>query len=190
MKNLLKLMFLFVAMGILVTSCKTASVLKRHYNKGYYVSHSSKKNKVKPITNESSVGAVASESLPQKQTRLNNASAEQELSLPTAADPVKFPTDRPNKKHKQKISSENSEEIVFNEPSTKQFIKNPFKLSKAVASKATGDDALSLIWILIVVLLIIYVVGLLMDGFGLGGLIHILAVIALVLLILWLLKII
>jgi hypothetical protein len=52
------------------------------------------------------------------------------------------------------------------------------------------EGALSLIWIVILVLLILWALGLLAGGWGLGGLINILLVIALILLILWLLRII
>ncbi|MCW3076755.1 MAG: hypothetical protein JWO32_1364, partial [Bacteroidetes bacterium] len=77
---------------------------------------------------------------------------------------------------------------IYNNLSVKELVKNPFKLTKIVAASDSKDDALSLIWIIIVVILILYLIGLLLD-FG-GPFIHVLAVIALVLLILWLLKII
>ncbi|MBA3665465.1 MAG: hypothetical protein H0W61_14815 [Bacteroidetes bacterium] len=48
---------------------------------------------------------------------------------------------------------------------------------------------LSLFWIVIVVLLAIYLIGLFFNGYGSGSLIHILAVVVLVLFVLWLLRI-
>ncbi|NNM94984.1 MAG: lmo0937 family membrane protein [Bacteroidia bacterium] len=50
-------------------------------------------------------------------------------------------------------------------------------------------DGLSLFWLIILIILIVWAIGLLAGGFGLGGLINILLVIALILLILWLLRI-
>ncbi|MBK6834313.1 MAG: lmo0937 family membrane protein [Bacteroidetes bacterium] len=55
---------------------------------------------------------------------------------------------------------------------------------------ASSGDGLSLLWIVILVLLILWALGLISGGFGLGGFINILLVIALILLILWLLRII
>jgi hypothetical protein len=52
---------------------------------------------------------------------------------------------------------------------------------------ANNDDGLSVLWVVVLVLLILWAVGL--WGFGLGGLINVLLVIALILLILWLLQV-
>lgn len=60
---------------------------------------------------------------------------------------------------------------------------------KKMASSRSGD-ALSFLWIVIVILLILWLIGWLAGGLGLGGFIHVLALIALILLILWLLRII
>ncbi|MCW3076586.1 MAG: hypothetical protein JWO32_1195, partial [Bacteroidetes bacterium] len=69
MKHLLKIAFLFIAAGILFTSCKTMSVTKRHYNKGYYVSHSAKKSRVNSTEAEKQSLATA-EPLVAKVTKL------------------------------------------------------------------------------------------------------------------------
>src|SRR5690606_24162423 len=70
----------------------------------------------------------------------------------------------------------------------------PVKALKAAGEltqkAAQEDEALSILWVLIVALLILYILGLVMDGFGLGELIHILGVVVVVLLVLWLLKLI
>ena len=59
-------------------------------------------------------------------------------------------------------------------------------LKKFVNSQQTERDGLSLFWIIILVILILWALG---FGFGVGDIIHVLLVIALVLLILWLLRI-
>lgn len=195
MKNLLKITLMLIVAGLFFSACKTASITKRHYTKGYYVSHSGKKHKLPANANEGTLQATTAQTLPQKESGLNDVAAEKEI-IPSAIDhssSIKAPTsDKGEQRRTKKIENNGdaNDDITFNEPDTKQFIKNPLKLSKAVAAKATSDDAYSLIWILIVVLLVIYIVGLFMDSFGLGGLIHILGVIALVLLVLWLLKVI
>jgi hypothetical protein len=55
---------------------------------------------------------------------------------------------------------------------------------------AGPSDGYSLLWIIIVVLAVLYLIGLLTGGFGLGPIIHVLIIVAVVLLILWLLKVI
>ncbi len=68
------------------------------------------------------------------------------------------------------------------------------KLSLKSMKKSTPapivGEALSLLWIVILVLVILWLLGFITGGFGLGGLIHLLLLIALILLILWLLRII
>ncbi len=73
------------------------------------------------------------------------------------------------------------------------MMKKMNSTSKKVKFKSNSprsDEGLSLIWIVILVLLILWAAGLLGGGWGLGGLINVLLVIALILLILWLLRII
>jgi hypothetical protein len=63
-------------------------------------------------------------------------------------------------------------------------------VKEKISPSASSDDALSLLWIVIVIILILWLLGFALGGLGLGGAIHILLVIALILLILWLLGII
>lgn len=122
------------------------------------------------------------------------------------------PTEK-NKVNAVKIGSEDKNKSVSEKRSIPKeldkILFNPF--SKKNLSKKTGFDqethfsqinkhlktkpvpasgALSLLWIVIVVLLILWLLGLLAGGWGLGGLINLLLVVALILLILWLLRII
>ena len=60
---------------------------------------------------------------------------------------------------------------------------------KKVGNAARESDGLSLFWIIILVILILWALGLLSGGWGLGGFINILLIIALILLILWLLRV-
>lgn len=73
-------------------------------------------------------------------------------------------------------------------PSMAKNIKE-IKDKIALPTRERRSD-LSLLWIVIVIVLIIWLVGWSLGGFGLGSFIHILAIIVLILLILWLLKII
>ena len=100
-----------------------------------------------------------------------------------------------------------SQKIATNETSSKEeiektnsrdrnckvhkIIKNKYeKIQENASQYNRSGDALSLLWIIILVLLILWALGWGFGGFGLGGLIHVLAVIALILLILWLLRVI
>jgi len=67
-------------------------------------------------------------------------------------------------------------------------LKSTFQDKKSKQTPHSDGEALSLLWIVIVVLLILWALGLIAGEFG--GLIHLLLVIALILLILWLLRII
>lgn len=184
MKHLLKIVFLFIAAGILFTACKTMSVTKRHYNKGYYVSHSAKKSKVN-VTSEAEKQTSASvEPLAAKVTKLPEAVTKDKELLASNVENSSVIKTRDQKVAENKIKYAG----IYNNLSVKEVVKNPFKLTKIVAASDSKDDALSLIWIIIVVILILYLLGLLLD-FG-GPFIHVLAVIALILLILWLLKVI
>lgn len=187
MKNLLKITLLFLAASIMFVSCKTMSVTKRHYNKGYYVSHSAKKNKVESNGKAKDAVVNATEQLaPKTIDGIKDQPSNPEL-LATNVTNNNASTAEAKKRQtiENKIKYASTSDIKF-----KDVYKNPFKVTKMVAAKDSGDDALSLIWILILVILLIYLLSFLFDGFGLGGLVHILAVIALVLLILWLLKVI
>lgn len=187
MKNLLKITLLFLAASIMFVSCKTMSVTKRHYNKGYYVSHSAKKNKLE--SNNAAKEAVVKnvEQLALKAIDgIKDQPSNPELLASNVTNKKESTTEAQTRKTiENKIKYAGKSNIKF-----KDVYKNPFKITKMVAAKDSNKDGLSLIWILIVVILIIYLLGFLFDGFGLGNLIHILAIIALVLLILWLLKVI
>ena len=47
MKTLLNIIFFTIIAGIMLSSCKHVSVIKRKYNNGYYISHSGKRADVK-----------------------------------------------------------------------------------------------------------------------------------------------
>jgi len=69
-------------------------------------------------------------------------------------------------------------------------IKHTIDERKKSAYASSEGQALSLLWIVILVLIILWALGILVGGVNIGGLINILLVIALILLILWLLRII
>jgi len=69
------------------------------------------------------------------------------------------------------------------------FVMNRLVNKSNTTSLNREHEGLSLFWIVILILLILWAIGLASGGFGIGGLINVLLVIALVLLILWLLEV-
>jgi uncharacterized membrane protein len=210
MKNLYKLIIPAIAL-MLYASCSPTSrlsITKRHYNSGYYVDHVSSKtadaavaktNTSEQITKEENSGKEAV--TPAKTEALNTyaskekASAKEVIKAATANSAVK------SQKAKQvkEIASESKTNSLGAKPTAVEaltmYAKNPLSLrsiSHIKHSKAfvDGDEsARSLLWIIILIILILWLVGLLDGGFGAGALINLLLVIALILFILWLLRI-
>jgi hypothetical protein len=190
MKNLLKGISLLIILAGLF-SCQTASIMKRHYNKGYYVS---KKHKA-PDTNGST--AVTHEKAPARESisvdklsaEPDNASVSRNQSVPEKVNEA-----TPSKRSKKINNLFKDETTTGSSFAPSNIMNHPFNVRKnlkeAIAKDDVARDALSLLWILILVLLIVYVIGLIFDLFGLGPVFHVLGVIVLVLLILWLLRII
>ena len=188
MKTLLKIIFLTIITSLMLSSCKQLSVIKRKYTKGYYIDYTNKKTDVK---NHSDIVAndqkpevlkpVAITSLPTE-----NSSDKKEYE-PVAS--IKVPENV--NKHTGTIAS--IKDHGFSKEHFKLITQNPIKLFNDELSYKMGQDparkALSLLWVIIVVILIIYLIGLLFDSYGIGLAIHLLALIALILLILWLLRI-
>ena len=192
MKKLFTLSIIFILAGIILSSCNTSSVMKRRYNKGYYVHHKAKPSE--PKTHQAVADNKAQAPLmvaPKKTEQLpsvNNTDVITNSPVATA-DAVKQKDTR-----SQAVALKNNNKGLLKSIPAQYSIKKPIKTLRNVStdlrkSSHAEGDALSLLWILIVVLLVLYLVGLLTGEFGIGGLIHVLAVIILVLLILWLLRI-
>jgi len=190
MKNIFKLSILLLILSIILNSCKTSSLTKRHYNNGYHLSHSYKKHKIKPIQ-------TATERVETLQTinQVKTVSGKQkpEQKLLASADRMKSKTQNtsaesnPAKKLTQMLKLGTASLCTLPIEKIKKTVKiRPIPSERG----ARENSALSLIWVLIVLLIVAYLIGILLDGFGLGGLIHILGVIIVVLLILWLLRLI
>lgn len=186
MKKLYYVIVILLLTALVLPSCHSSlSITKRRYTKGYFVQHqrgkhATKKDQqiasathgTKEVISAASVAAAASR---------ENVSQEPQHVLTASAAQREIQTLRNNpEKARAAVAG-----LAIKHPV--KALKVATELSKAAA---TGDDALSLLWVVIVVILIVYLLGLLFNGFGLpSGLIHILGVIALVLLILWLLRI-
>ncbi len=181
LKHLLPLAFL-----ILFGSCQSKFHLqKRHYSKGYYISVSHPQpTTAQKITSSkpASVSKIA-------QTNVSPVNSESVTPVDSIKEPEKHPEtmaliDR-SKETKAFISDlhpTKKKAFVF-----KPKIKPSFNLVKRIS--ASEREGHSLLWIVVVVLIILWALGIISGSFGLGILINLLLLIALILLILWLFRI-
>lgn len=190
MKKLIPFGTLCILACVVFSSCNSSfEITKRRYNKGYYIDRSGNKD-MTFITKEK-----ASAFHPVKVTAGQNAKVYNSIQAPIASNAIIATS---VKKPMQKTALPNrTEQIAKNlQASNATPVIQTIASVSALNSIRDGDDnhsrgdALSLFWLIILIVLIVWAIGLLYGGFGLGGFINVLLVIALVLLILWLLRII
>lgn len=197
MKNLFKFSIILITVSTLFSSCGSDfSIMKRHYTSGYYVDYTKSNKDVAPKENQNTdqpAGVAKINTIPSSLQQNNSPVISMEPKTEKA--PSKLPG---MKKNLLKINfpaltkpahvntlpvlespSAESNKAVYESPSTSNTI-----------SDRDEHAALSLLWLVIVIILILWLIGLIAGGFGLGGLINLLLVIALILLVLWLLRII
>ncbi|MEO6304903.1 MAG: hypothetical protein ABIP51_17210 [Bacteroidia bacterium] len=193
MKNLLKIIILTIFTGFIFSSCsKHMSITKRKYTKGYYVNHSHKRSDVKI---QPTVASIKPETSKTEQ----HVILKHDKEIITTNQETEFPLTAAVTRSEPKTNSQNlntkynNTKINSNFYKVKRLDSFPTKIYSAYINKKlsgdASDEALSLVWIIIVIILLVYLLGLVLDGFGLGWAIHILALIALILLILWLLRV-
>jgi len=194
MKKLIAPLLLAAFVGILLPSCSNTSKLsfnKRHYRSGDFVNAPGKNQtltspvvKIPVIANHPNLAiakpashvvvntpliTIHKTSLAQNKTEENN--------------PITITSNAAKQVHPQTLNFTESPAIQSN-PAFSDIAA-----SQGEYGSRSAGAALSLLWIVIVIILILWLVGILAGGFGLGGLLNILLIIALVLLILWLLRI-
>lgn len=192
MKKLLHFSSLCILAGLLLSSCSSnVSIAKRHYRSGYYVDFSKKAPSVNYASakpeRKAVLAPIASPELPGIPEQYASAGTQLNTTL------IDIPA---NKKAPLKVRHSVANAM--------QMLTQPLTVAKSATQAiqntpvfsydgSAGDDAagaaLSLLWIVIVVILIIWLLGLVAGGWGLGGLINLLLLIAVILLILWLLRI-
>lgn len=205
MKKIITFLSILLLAILLLPSCGV-TLVKRQHSAGYYVNTNPRHPAIKSDksqlrlekpTNETAKIPAESEGVkssiitvaeqPSVPVISDDASTIQPPVLTTEQEitPTELPTDQ-TKKGKKVVPL--IEKVSDRIPLVKKMNS---KLNKTkAAQRASSGEGLSLIWIVILVLLILWAAGLLSGGWGLGGLIYILLVIALILLILWLLRII
>lgn len=175
--------------GVIIAACLLGAchpgniLLKRHYTSGYYYAHAAKKKDTSPVAYGSNTtrGAV---SVPQ--------AVDKQLFMAGANEPAQPVARVDHGLATGKTSFNKSDKKVHRPPvySLAPVVPNLrlAEMHPAFRPLASDRDGLSLLWIVILVILILWAVGYL--GFGAGNLINLLLVVALILLILWLLRII
>jgi hypothetical protein len=191
MKKLITSIAICLITAILLSACSTSGAFtKRRYTRGYYISHQHARHNTsvnptveKGVQQTSQVASVKNAENPAvKQTSGSFAeSVSKSGKMAQASSLTKRKT--ANRYVKNPVSV-NSLEIMVRESFKRS--NSTLDVAKPMASDA---DALSLFWVVIIIILILWLLGVLTGGWGLGGLIHLLLIIALILLILWLLRI-
>jgi hypothetical protein len=168
---------------LLLPGCKSKmGMMKRHYSKGYYVSHSKAKNKT--LTAKAEPEQIAADKIQTEVVLKTHTSSLKERSVPTHMENVTANA-APSKKGNMAPETK----ITFKSITVNKSAKEARKTISQLGSASGDGEGLSLFWLVILVILILWLFGFLLGGFGLGGLINLLLVIALILLILWLLRI-
>jgi hypothetical protein len=186
MKKIILFSVYCIVTGFLLSSCGTNfSLLKRHYTKGYYVEHGSGKHRSSVSGKEIKSGDEIADRLHSQFIRPdvqdNFVDIEHNESATT---PIVTNGDQQDKE----IARVQKGIIKKREISQRKFPERMY--SKLVPVESDSDKALSFMWIVITIIFLIWLIGFLAGGFGLGNLIHLLLVVVLILLILWLLRII
>ncbi len=185
MKKLIQLTVICVLAGFVISSCSSnLSITKRRYNKGFFVQHH--KGVKSPENKTIAKAGEKKQSAPQQ---FAPAVLSQEV---VANSPAATPAPVLTAKATTPQNYSKAEKKEMRNQAIELAVKHPVKAVKRVGDltrQDSGDKALSLLWVVVVVILIVYLLGLLLDWSGGAGWIHILGIIALVLLILWLLRI-
>ncbi|MGZ3864900.1 MAG: hypothetical protein ACXVNR_00240 [Bacteroidia bacterium] len=188
MKKIISFFVLCLMLSVVFTACKSNIFIKRHYNDGYYIAKADRTRN--PGVNSSASDQVRKANRSAYAARQRSAHADHtelvqaEAKPNTAVASSKSDVIKPASSKKTGIAPLNKmKAYALKMPE----LKNPAKKKPAVDD---GRDGLSLFWIVILAILILWAIAFIAGGFGLGDIIHVILVIALVLLILWLLRII
>jgi cobalamin biosynthesis Mg chelatase CobN len=179
MKNLKQTMFSLVILTLLISSCSQKQ-LYTYNNFNQSKTSKSKISKTQKVEKTVAVEFVAPETV---EVEVN----QQEVVIQNTTV-----NDVANTENAQQSMVSAKRNISLSEPVNaplKTFVKVPKKLNKVIQKMENKDSkregGSSLLWVIIVVILILWLLGLIAGNFG--GLLHLLLVIALILIILTLL---
>lgn len=194
MKKLITFGTICIVTCIVFSSCSSSfEITKRHYNKGYYINHSSNKESALITKERASEVKIATPVYPVTASIEQNTKIANSVPIYKTENTV-IGTNARKTEHRTILAS-NVGQMAKNMPTATEAPATRIKSSVLGISSVTDDgnhnrrDALSLFWLIILIVLIVWLIGLVTGGFGMGGFINILLVIALILLILWLLRV-
>lgn len=183
MKNIKKTTLLLLLLMTVISACSSTKMKNRHYQQWNEISD----NTTETENNENST--VYIEPNNSLKTELLNESISIHAIAPTENDNLNKEDSTINQSSTSKKDSNFRKNKIINGDFSLSDLNFKKQLKSSLfptPSPATSD--LSLLWIVIIILIVLWALGLISGNFG--GLIHLLLVIALILLILWLLKII
>jgi len=191
MRKLITFCLTCIVLSTMLTSCGSLSLIKRHYEKGYYIDRTpAGQARIAPKQEKRIV--IAGTSQPVYTTEA--AVKQNTNNLHTSKSAVATPTVNAKKLHKAVTPQQTTGLLVKGTPVVIENTTTQDIQESSQAEKMTNDSGdsrgLSLLWLVIVIVLVIWLIGIAAGGFGLGGLINLLLIIAIILLILWLLRII
>lgn len=195
MKKLLTTVTSWIVVCIVFSSCSSnISIVKRHYKKGYYIEFAKRTQTAHPLKNEEKKTVQAKRKFPQNSIAYSSKYNTIDEYFNQDTKTGEIATVARDEKLQRKIILQQTARQLLKQ--TVNITENPVLQTRQAWSEASeyydhSSDraALSLLWIIILVILILWLIGILAGRFGLGGFINILLVIALILLILWLLRI-
>jgi cobalamin biosynthesis Mg chelatase CobN len=205
MKNTITLLVAVLLIACGLPSCGT-TLIKRQHSSGYYVnknpriptaeSERSDNKHIKPRSTKAENADNETDPPSDEQATFVHTSSESEIQLATN-DPSNGTSEEVTLKTDQSASVVN-DQVQSTKPSLYEWASNTRlspKMNFASADQQSNsardsEGGLSLFGLVILILVILWLVAVLSGGWGLGGLIHVLLIIALILLILWLLRII
>jgi cobalamin biosynthesis Mg chelatase CobN len=195
MKNTLNTVIIALIATIVLSACNSSlSITKRRASKGYFVNYSNNKGSTKPINNPLDVNddnTIESQNIISEELLINpdtkTIESFQKDGLETTDKSSQ--TEKKVEKHNQSAIP-NSQKTRTNNNLQLNENKTISKIKAKLSPRPSEGGVLSLLWIVIVILIVLWALGFIAGGWGMGGLIHILLLLALILLILWLLRII
>lgn len=182
---------------LMMASCGNKfSLTKRHYQKGYYFArngspvkpnaHAKEKNNKTLVVADAKQEVIENAKKTENIRTFNTGNKQDKVALVPKTKTIK-----PKKvfAHVSKTKTSLEQDQLY-----KDNIQRPAKSFGLSASnnqltESSSDEGRSLFWIVIVVLVILWALGYISGGLGLGILINLLLLVALILLILWLFRI-
>lgn len=186
MKKLFTLTIIFILSAIVLSSCGSKmSLTKRRYTKGYHISktHKPAETKEHQLAKQTSKNVNQTIQLRSEVTKAESSTISKENKNDVTASAIV--------KKENKINT-NQNNSALAKTLADFSVKKPIKtidqaIQKHKLSADSDRDGLSLFWIVILVLLILWALGFISGNFG--GIINLLLIVALILLILWLLRV-